>query len=337
MARTNKLKTRLLRDAVEDNVATMNGSLPKPLRRSRRFVARWGSPLTGAFLLIVFVAVLRLVPASGTTVFTPPPTISHNSPAIPQPVSAAPTFSRPQHLSVAALALGVRRIVIDAGHGGTSLGTSAASGLHEKDVTLDIAERLRQRLASQGVGVLMTRKGDDTLSLEERSNLANSGRGDLFLSIHVNSLPPRTRGVETYFLGPSEAPSVDAVAAAENRDSGYSMTDLRALVDMIYADARRDESRRFATSVHSALLRDLRRVNPGIEDRGVKTAPFVVLAATRMPAILAEVSCLSNDDEAELLGDVSYRQSIADALFTGIEAYLHQGVRKEHKETGNGS
>ena len=115
------------------------------------------------------------------------------------------------------------------------------------------------------------------------------------------------------------------------------MTDLRALVDMIYADARRDESRRFATSVHNALLRELRRVNPDLEDRGVKTAPFVVLAATRMPAILAEVSCLSNDDEVELLGEASYRQSIADALFNGIGSYLHQGVRKEHKETGNGS
>jgi N-acetylmuramoyl-L-alanine amidase len=337
MVRTNKLKTRLLRDAVEDNVATMNGSIPKPLRRSRRFIARWGSPLTGAFLLIVFVVVLRLVPASGTTVSTPANTISHvNAVSSPTPPADA-SFVRPQHLSVATLALGVRRIVIDAGHGGKSLGTSAATGLHEKDVTLDIAERLRKRLSDQGVAVLMTRKGDDTLSLEERSELANNGRGDLFLSIHVNSLPRNIRGVETYFLGASEAPSADAIAAEENRDSGYSMTDLRALVDMIYADARRDESRRFATSVHSALLRELRRVNPELEDRGVKTAPFVVLAATRMPAILAEVSCLSNDDEVELLGEANYRQSIADALFNGIGSYLHQGVRKEHKETVNGS
>jgi len=185
--------------------------------------------------------------------------------------------------------------------------------------------------------VMMTREHDDTLSLQERSDFANNGHGDLFLSIHVNSLPPENRGVETYFLGASEAPSADVVATNENKDSGYSMADLRTLIDMIYTDARKDESRRFAASVHRALLRDLRRVNPAIEDRGVKTAPFVVLAATHMPAILAEVSCLSNEEEAELLGGTSYRQSIADALFNGIETYLHPSVATGHKETGNGS
>jgi N-acetylmuramoyl-L-alanine amidase len=116
------------------------------------------------------------------------------------------------------------------------------------------------------------------------------------------------------------------------------MADLRTLVDMIYTDARKDESRRFAASVQQSLLRELRRVNPSLEDRGVKTAPFVVLAATRMPAILAEVSCLSNLEEAALLGEPQYRQSIADALFNGIDAYVHQGAPKRHKETAkNGS
>ena len=334
MTRPNKLKARLLREAVEDNVSTMNGCIPKPLRAGRRFVARWGSLLTGATFLIAFVGVWRLVPASGTTISARPGTISH---ILSQPAPVDVSSPRPQRLSVAALALGVHRIVIDAGHGGKSLGTSAATGLHEKDVTLDIAERLRRRLSSEGVAVLMTREHDDTLSLQERSDIANHGRGDLFVSIHVNSLPPDVRGVETYFLGPSAAPSADTVAADENRDSGYSMTDLRALIDMIYTDARRDESRRFAASVHHALLRDLRRVNSAVEDRGVKTAPFVVLAATQMPAILAEVSCLSNDEEAELLGEPAYRQSIADALFSGIDAYLHQSVPQVHKETGNGS
>jgi N-acetylmuramoyl-L-alanine amidase len=115
------------------------------------------------------------------------------------------------------------------------------------------------------------------------------------------------------------------------------MADLRTLVDKIYLDARKDESRRFAVSVQHALLRDLRRVNPALEDRGVKTAPFVVLVGTKMPAILAEVSCLSNDDEAELLGGQSYRQSIADALFDGIHAYLREGVPGGRRETRHGS
>ncbi|HUK36997.1 MAG TPA: N-acetylmuramoyl-L-alanine amidase, partial [Vicinamibacterales bacterium] len=236
------MKARLLREAVEENLATMNGSLPKPLRRSSRLIGRWGSTATVVLFLLVLIAALRLAPARGIA-SAPLSAVPHQAVAASQQTQADTQFSAPQRLSVSALALGVRRIVIDAGHGGKSLGTSAATGLHEKDVTLDIAERLSRRLSSQGVGVLMTRAGDDTLSLEDRSGIANNGRGDLFLSIHVNSLPPDNRGIETYFLGPSEASSADAVAASENSDSGYSMTDLRALIDMIYTDARKDESR----------------------------------------------------------------------------------------------
>jgi N-acetylmuramoyl-L-alanine amidase len=334
--RTNRLKAQLLRAAVEDNLETMNGALPKPLRRGRRFIRRWSSFMTAGLALVALVAAVRPVPGSGVPVSAQSNSIFRGAIASrSEPAELPPAHA--QRLSVAALALGVRRIVLDAGHGGTSLGTSAATGLHEKDVTLDIADRLRRRLVSEGVSVMMTREHDDTLSLQERSDVANNGHGDLFLSIHVNSLPPENRGVETYFLGPSEAAAADAVAANENKDSGYSMADLRTLIDLIYTDARKGESRRFAASVHRALLRDLRRVNPALEDRGVKTAPFAVLAATHMPAILAEVSCLSNDEEAELLGGASYRQSIADALFNGIEAYLHPNVATGHKETGNGS
>jgi N-acetylmuramoyl-L-alanine amidase len=332
MARTKRLKARLLREAVEENVATINGALPKPLRPGRRFLGRWGRLATTGLFLIAFVIALRVVPGSGTTAAARPIVVSRDTVATIEPTSSA-LDAPPQRLSVSALALGIRRIVIDAGHGGTSLGTSAHTGLHEKDVTLDIADRLGRRLESQGIAVQMTRQHDDTLSLLERSNIANDARGDLFLSIHVNSLPPSNRGIETYFLGPSQAPSEDAVATEENRDSGYSMADLRTLVDMIYSGARKDESRRLAMAVQQALLRDLRRVNPSIEDRGVKTAPFVVLAATRMPAILAEVSCLSNLEEAELLNKSAYRQSIADALFDGIDAYVHQGPTHVHKET----
>jgi N-acetylmuramoyl-L-alanine amidase len=342
MRKTDRLKARLLREAVEDNVATMTGELPKPLRRNRRLLALWGPRAAALVLFLAFVG-LRLTPGNGTAVAQSKP--AHQASGTPVAPAAAreeaPTaasFSKPQRLSLSALALGVRRVVIDAGHGGSSLGTSAAKGLHEKDVTIDIAERLRKRLTAEGITVLMTREGDAEVSLQDRSDMANRGRGDLFLSIHVNSLTQRdSRGVETYYLGASANPAIDALAAAENRDSGYSLADLRTLVDMIYMDARKDESRRLAESVQRALLRDLRRVNPAIEDRGVKTAPFVVLVGTRMPAILAEVSCLSNDDEAELLGGSGYRQSIADALFDGVHVYLREGTPGGRKETVHGS
>jgi N-acetylmuramoyl-L-alanine amidase len=336
MANTSRLKARLLREAVEENVATMNGRLPKPLRRGRRFASRWGSRLAGALFFLVVAGAVRL--ALGTD------TAAAIASAVPQdlvvasrPAALAASLSRPHRVSVAALGLAVRRVVIDAGHGGKSLGTSARSGLLEKDVTLDIAERLRVRLAGDGLTVLMTRAGDDTISLQQRSDIANEGHGDIFVSIHVNALTPKGRGIETYYLGPSEAPAADAIAADENRDSGYSLADLRSLLDGIYIDARKDESMRLAASVQRTLLRDLRRVNHAVEDRGVKTAPFVVLIGTRMPAILAEVSCLSNDEEAALLNGQEYRQSIADALFDGIQGYLRGGAPDGNKETGHGS
>ena len=341
MSNTDRLKSRLLKEAVEENVATMDGLLPKPLRRHRRLAALWGPRLAAMLLFLALVGGLRFM-STGTAVAQSSAvrqdTVAHSSAPVAAVSDAPPlTFSKPQRLSPSALALSVRRVVIDAGHGGSSLGTAGARGLLEKDVTLDIADRLRKRLAADGIGVLMTREGDKEISLQDRSDMANRGHGDIFLSIHVNSLMPKdSRGIETYYLGTSNAPGVDALAAAENRDSGYSLADMRTLVDMIYMDARKDESRRLAESVQRALLRDLHRVNPSIEDRGVKTAPFVVLVGTRMPAILAEVSCLSNDEEAELLNGSGYRQSIADALFDGVHAFLREGT-PGRKETVHGS
>jgi N-acetylmuramoyl-L-alanine amidase len=341
MSNTDRLKSRLLKEAVEENVATMDGLLPKPLRRPRRLAALWGPRVAAVTLVLILVGGLRLMPI-GTAVAQSsavrPDGSAHGAPVTARSEAPAVTFSKPQRLSPSALALSVRRVVIDAGHGGNSLGTSGANGLLEKDVTLDIAERLRTRLAAAGIGVLMTRERDKEISLQDRSDMANRGRGDIFLSIHVNSLMPKdSRGIETYYLGASDAPGVDALAAAENRDSGYSLADMRTLVDMIYMDARKDESKRLAESVQRALLRDLHRVNPSIEDRGVKTAPFVVLVGTKMPAILAEVSCLSNDEEAELLNGSGYRQSIADALFDGVHAFLREDTPGGRKETVHGS
>lgn len=337
MTNTRQLKTRLLHQAVEENVATIDGRLPKPLRRRARLAAKWG-PRSAAAIFVVAMIVAARVAVDGGTAAAMVNAVPRDRLVASRPAAPAPAlFPRPEPLNVAALALAVRRVVIDAGHGGTSLGTSSQSGLLEKDVTLDIAERVRGRLAASALTVLMTRAGDDSVSLQQRSDFANRGRGDIFVSIHVNALAPRMRGIETYYLGPSGAPADDAIAAHENRDSGYSLGDLRSLLDRIYSDARKDESRRLAESVQHALVRHLRSVNNAVEDRGVKTAPFVVLVGTAMPAILAEVSCLSNDEEAALLGKPGYRQSIADALFDGIQAYLSEGAADGGKETGNGS
>jgi N-acetylmuramoyl-L-alanine amidase len=193
---------------------------------------------------------------------------------------------------------------------------SASNGVREQDVTIDIARRLQRRLAGAGVDVVMARQGDETIV-----------SGDLLLSIHLNALASRNRrGVETYYLGPSDAPSADVVAAHVNGASGREAAESAALAGANGFDIRQGESRRLARSVQGALVRGLRRVNPLVEDRGVRTAPLVVLAGAKMPAVLAEVSALSSDEEAELLKGDGYRQSIADALFDGINAYVREGA-----------
>jgi N-acetylmuramoyl-L-alanine amidase len=145
---------------------------------------------------------------------------------------------------------------------------------------------------------------------------------------HVTS-----HGVETYYLGPTSDPKLTKLAAEENTMSGYSMADLRKLLDGVYADARRDESRQLAKTVQQQLYARLRNSDPGLENWGVKRAPFVVLVATDMPAILAEVGCISNDKEAAMLGKADYRQKIAEALFQGIHAYAGAAESPQKKGT----
>ena len=211
-------------------------------------------------------------------------------------------------VSASAFPLSVRRVVLDAGHGGTDPGASSISNVSEKEITLDIEKRLSTLLRQNGFEVVATRDNDRLIPLRERARLANGSHSDIFVSIHVNSIPhPNNHGVETYYLGPTNDPTLTQLAATENLTSGYALADLRKLLDGVYADVRRDESQRLATAVQHQLFSGLRGVDPGLENWGVKRAPFIVLVATEMPAILAEVGCLSNEREAEMLRSGAYR------------------------------
>jgi N-acetylmuramoyl-L-alanine amidase len=340
-----RLRSRLLEAAVQDNADLIAGRLPVPLRRGRRFLrlcARraWLVALPMAALL----ASAWLADWSGAEQAALRATVlehsDESSPDVVEYTGEAPAPSmRPRPLGADVLALKVQRVVIDPGHGGADAGARSASGLLEKDLALDLALRVRPLLKARDIDVLLTRTTDATLSLKERAAAANATRGDIFVSIHLNALEPAAaRGVETYYLGPGDGPEHDVIAAAENAHSGYSLADMRALLDSIYADARRDESRRLAHSVQRALVRRLQAIDPGLADRGVKMAPFIVLVATEMPAILAEVSCLSNAEEAERLDTPAYRQTIAEALASGIQAFIdqrntHRGERKDPSES----
>ncbi len=168
----------------------------------------------------------------------------------------------------------------------------------------------------------MTRDVDKTMGLEKRVAFANANNADLFLSIHVNWMEPRTiRGPETFFVGPTDDPATLKLVSIENRESDYSFADLRQALEKIYVDTRRNESRTLAKFIQGQLHGSLKKENPELPNRGVKTAPFAVLVGTQMPAILVEVSCLSNNDEVKLLTNGEYREKIALALVDGIRSY----------------
>lgn len=339
----DRVKRQLLRELVDDNVSLIRGEPVRPPRRRRS--GRRRAWLTALVLLALAPLALsvsswtadpstgpgRALPATasgpgrpGVTVpgeHLPLPLIEEvPTPALDEPRPAS--FPAPTPLDPDALPLAVRKIVLDPGHGGSRPGARAPMGVVEKEVSLDLAERLAELLEEAGFEVLLTREEDVGMPLVERARRANEAGGDIFVSIHLNWIVNRqVRGVETYYLGSTDDPYLTALAASENRGSGLSLSELRPLLDEIYLDVRNENSRKLAESVQRALFRSLARINPALEDRGVKTAPFIVLAKTEMPAILAEVSCLSNRREAELLTKPLYRQYIAEALFTGLRAY----------------
>jgi N-acetylmuramoyl-L-alanine amidase len=220
------------------------------------------------------------------------------------------------------LGLGVSRIVIDAGHGGHDPGAKGKS-VTEAELVLDVALRLEKLLQKvPGVDVILTRRTDEFVPLQERTAIANREGADLFLSIHANaSANAQARGVETYFLNFATNLSAAAVAARENAASGQTMGALPDLVKAIALNNKLDESRDFATQVQRAMMEKLRTSNNTIRDLGVKQAPFVVLIGAAMPSVLAEISFVTNPQEARLLKSNGYRQRIADALFNAIRKY----------------
>ena len=243
---------------------------------------------------------------------------------------ADPTAAGERSL-VRTLGLKIGRIVIDPGHGGHDSGTTGPGGIEEKQVVLDVSLRLGKLLKQRlGADVIFTRDNDTFIPLETRTAIANKAQADLFLSIHANSSPdPSARGVETYYLNFTTSPDALEVAARENAVSDESIHELSDLVKKITLKDKIDESREFAADVQKSLYDNLEEGNPGLRDRGIKKAPFVVLIGANMPSILAEISFLTNSDDARQLQQPAYRQRIAESLYRGVSRYISglSGVR----------
>lgn len=223
-----------------------------------------------------------------------------------------------------ALGLKINRIVIDAGHGGHDSGTLGPGGIEEKDVVLDVALRLGKLLKQRlGADVIYTRSDDTFIPLETRTAIANQAQADLFISVHANSSPDTSaRGVEVYYLSFTSSADALEVAARENAVSNESIHELSDLVKKIALSDKINESRAFAEDVDESLYAGLDEGNPGLRDRGVKKAPFVVLIGANMPSILAEISFLTNPNDAQELRQPEYRQRIAESLYRGVSRYV---------------
>ncbi len=212
------------------------------------------------------------------------------------------------------------RIVVDAGHGGWDLGTVGRRGLLEKDLVLEIAQRLGKLLETRiGAEVILTRNDDNYIPLDERADIANRAHADLFISVHANySDLPSARGVETYYTDVFSAPNVkDSEDRAE--DGGKGPTTLALTATELYEKI--EQSRRLAVIVQRSLYGTLAAKNPGLRDRGVKEASYVVLTESTMPGILAEVSFVSSPTDEQKLRRDGYREQIAEALYRGIARY----------------
>ena len=322
MASVKETKALLLRDAVQDNIDVLYGVRRSRVKRQRRRIELWLSLGILATAAAFFMIPSRVI-STGSAPAINLERASFDLPAAsvePTPEAAVP-LSHPRPIDRNAIPLSIKTIVIDPGHGGEP-GAMSETGVAEKEITLDVALRLRRLLKDSPFEVLLTRDSDRRISLDKRVAFANKHKADLFISIHVNWMEPHSvRALETYYVGPTDDPVTLKLASRENKDSELSLSDYKQILEKIYVDARRDESRALAKAIQSQLYHSLKAQNPRLVNRGVKTAPFVVLIGTQMPAILAEIACLSNDDEVALLTKEDYRESIALELLRGIRSY----------------
>jgi len=273
----------------------------------------------------------------------PSPSPAHPDPIAPAEVTAAPRIApapadagielhalrqagaAPGGIPLAVqMGLSVRRIIIDAGHGGHDSGAIGPAGTREKDVTLAIALKLADDLRAKGFEVLLTRDGDRFVSLEDRARFANDHKADLFVSIHANANPDhRQHGVETYFLNVTSDRYAIRLAARENQSSERSVSDLQLILADLATKSNVEESHQLAETVQRSIVGDFREKKQCERDLGVKHALFYVLLGVKMPAILVETAFVSNPTEEKRLGSASYQDEVARDVASGVEKFVH--------------
>jgi N-acetylmuramoyl-L-alanine amidase len=238
-----------------------------------------------------------------------------DTPPAPQPVEPVASKSKP-----------IETICIDAGHGGEDLGALGKSKLLEKNVTLQISQKLKKLIESKtGLRVIMTRDKDGEVSLNSRASIANNQQAQMFISIHVNSSFRKSAyGSETYFVSlQATDPEALELARKENQnreDPGESIKNDE--LKMILWNMAQTEYIRESSTLAEYIQFELNELL-GTRNRGVKQAPFRVLMRTAMPAVLIETSFISNSAEEKKLQNDEFLDKIAFAIFNGISKFIY--------------
>jgi N-acetylmuramoyl-L-alanine amidase len=338
-----KKKSTILKGVFEDNLRIM-GKAEKARNNNRRLKKKNLVKLSGAFSLLILIYVsLNHFDFLNHTFFKNLRLASAKSDVTSSNQDSEPGFDEmgrsginPSRYNAFLIKLPiplrkifnlkVKRILIDPGHGGEDPGTTGKLGTKEKDITLDIAMKLRDRLNKHpGYQILMTREKDITLSLNHRIDIAKSCGADLFISIHINYIPDQPiNTIETFYFGPHTDKESLLLAEKENKGTEYTLNDFKGIIRNIENTLKTQESRSLAYFIQKSLYRNIRRENKDIKNFGIKTAPFVVLLEVDIPSVLTEVTCLSNIDEEMKLNTKIYRKKIARYLEEGIVNYLNK-------------
>lgn len=225
-------------------------------------------------------------------------------------------------------------VVIDAGHGGKDIGATD-NGVKEKDINLKVAKNLESLIKKKmkDTKVVMTRDNDTYLTLQERADKANKSQGDIFISIHTNSVDKRNKnrknvaGSSVYTLGLHKDENNLDVARREN-----SVIELETDYEQKYSgfDPQRDESyiifemaqkKNLSQSIHFAENIEKELVKSGRQDRGVHQAGFWVLWATSMPSVLVELDFICNPESARYISSDKGAKELAEAIFNALQQY----------------
>ncbi len=241
----------------------------------------------------------------------------------PKTENAAPKTAAARKPAAAPALSGVRKIVLDPGHGGKDPGAIGAGGLAEKDVVLSIAKKLAAKLKSElGIEVVLTRRDDRFVALEDRTALANAEDADLFISLHMNASPnAEARGVETYYLDNTTDEAAIRLAARENATARKNISDLQFILSDMTQSMKLEDSITLAHRIQGALVGGMGKVMNDVKDLGVKKALFYVLVGARMPSVLVEMFFITNRVEGRALALASYQDAMVEALFEGIQKY----------------